>query len=75
MLKIALKKYEDRPATTQERRELLDKIERLQTALKPFAAAVFNDNGDMTISPVTEAEPYKAAYFASRANITTEIKP
>lgn len=43
-------------------------IARLRAALKPFAGAVFNDNGDMTISPVTGAEPYKKAYFAMRQN-------
>lgn len=30
--------------------EAADEIERLRKALRPFSAAVFNDNGDVTIS-------------------------
>jgi hypothetical protein len=43
-----------------------DEAERLRAALEPFAAAVFNDNGDMTISPVTDRHAYSKAYFAVR---------
>ena len=39
-------------------------IAALREALKPFADAVYNDNGDMTISHVNGTEPYVRAYFA-----------
>ena len=42
-------------------------IERLQTALKPFADAVHNDGGGMTITPVGH-DAYAGAYFAMRGN-------
>ena len=42
------------------------KIKKLQDALKPFAYAVHNDNGDMTITPANR-EAYVAAYFAMRS--------
>lgn len=42
-------------------------IERAMTALKPFAAAVFNYNGDMTVSSVSDREAYIKAYFVYRA--------
>ena len=32
------------------------RIEELEKALKPFADAVYNDNGDMTISYITDRE-------------------
>lgn len=39
--------------------------ERLREALKPFADAVYNDNGDMTITPCGHAA-YAKAYFVMR---------
>ena len=47
------------------RRELEPKIERLRAALKPFADAVYNDNGDMTITPCS-IDDYAKAYFVMR---------
>jgi len=46
---------------------------KLQEALRPFAACVFNDNGDMTVSVTAKREDYIAAYFALRAlqNVST----
>jgi chromosome segregation ATPase len=43
-------------------------IARLKGALKPFAARVFNDNGDVTVQNRHEAsdEAFVAAYFALR---------
>lgn len=38
-------------------------IERLRAALKPFADAVYNDNGDMTVKPCG-IDDYAKAYFA-----------
>lgn len=49
------------------KRELSEALEKALAAIKPFADAVYNDNGDMTISSVTEAEPYRRAYFAARS--------
>ncbi|RMD52348.1 hypothetical protein D6827_00185 [Candidatus Parcubacteria bacterium] len=44
-----------------EQREI---IEALANTLKPFAEAVFNDNGDITISYENlRREHFKAAYF------------
>ena len=40
-------------------------IERLLAALKPFADAVYNDNGDMTVSPAGH-DDYIKAYFVMR---------
>lgn len=40
-------------------------IERLRTALKPFHNAVFNDNGDVTVTPCSVDE-YFGAYAAYR---------
>lgn len=40
--------------------------ERLRKALQPFADAVFNDNGDMTISPCHCTKDLITAYFALR---------
>jgi len=52
--------------------ELLARIERLtaeneklSAALKPFADAVYNDNGDMTITPC-DRQFYVKAYFTRR---------
>ena len=59
-----------------------DEIERLRAALKPFAGAVYNDNGDITVSRipgitrrvrytyrvVVTREAYLKAYFAFRSN-------
>lgn len=43
-------------------------IERQQSALKPMSDAVYNDNGDMTISePWPVADQCVAAYWADRA--------
>jgi hypothetical protein len=47
-----------------------DEIERLLAALKPFADAVYNDNGDMTITPAGH-DAYVKAYFVVRLNQQT----
>ena len=42
-------------------------VARLRAALKPFAAAVFNDNGDMTIDHAgIGIDQFAAAYFAMK---------
>lgn len=41
-------------------------IERLRAALQPFGNAVYNDNGDMTITPCGH-DDYVKAYFVMRA--------
>lgn len=44
-----------------------EKIEKLRKALKPFADAVFNDNGDMTVSyGHLTSENCIQAYFAMK---------
>jgi hypothetical protein len=44
-----------------------EKISKLRKALKPFADAVFNDNGDMTISYANiNSENCIAAYWAMK---------
>lgn len=40
-------------------------LEWLRAALRPFADAVFNDNGEMTVTHAS-FDAYVAAYFASR---------
>lgn len=43
------------------------KIEKLRKALQPFADAVFNDNGDMTVDlSALNSENCIQAYFAMR---------
>jgi hypothetical protein len=42
-----------------------EKIKRLSEALKPFADAVYNDNGDMTVTPCN-TDAYVKAYFLMR---------
>lgn len=46
--------------------DLIAEIERTRAALKPFADAVYNDNGDMTVTPVGIDE-YASAYFVMRS--------
>lgn len=46
------------------RRESAHEIERLRAALKPFAAKVFNDNGDITYSGRATSTDYLRAYKA-----------
>lgn len=46
-------------------RKLETENAELRDALKPFAEAVYNDNGDMTITPC-ETEHYAKAYFVLR---------
>ena len=42
-------------------------IERMQSALKPFADAVYNDNGDMTIDHSgIGVDQFAKAYFVMR---------
>ena len=54
---------EDSDTTPAEAvRELKAEIERLRAALKPFADAVYNDNGDMTIT-TCNIDAYAKAYF------------
>ncbi len=55
------------PATLALVKQQEAEIARLREALKPFARCVFNDNGDMTISPVSNTRPYIDAYFALTA--------
>lgn len=52
----------------KERDAALARAERLAGALRPFADAVFNDNGDMTVRLVTDSD----AYIAARAALATE---
>ena len=49
-----------------------DIVKRLQTALQPFADAVFNDNGEMSITP-PRSEAYYAAYWAIKSLTRTSI--
>ena len=52
----------------EEIRQLKADKERLREALKPFADAVFNDNGDITVSPSqARYDHFCDAYFAMRA--------
>jgi hypothetical protein len=51
---------------TDDANKLRDEIGKLRAALRPFAAAVFNDNGDMTIVPVNDRGAYVSAYFAMK---------
>lgn len=45
-------------------REAADEIERLRKALEPFANAVFNDNGDMTVDrSFATYDDFVRAYF------------
>jgi hypothetical protein len=47
--------------------ELVKALEEAERALKPLADAVFNDNGDMTVSlPSPTSEECIAAYFAEK---------
>ena len=41
-------------------------IERLHAVLKPFADAVYNDNGSMTVTPASY-DAYVKVYFMMRA--------
>jgi len=43
----------------------IQRIDRLKAALKPFADAVYNDNGNMTITPCSISD-YAKAYFTMR---------
>lgn len=43
-----------------------DRIEALEAALKPFADAVYNDNGDLTVNLSVDGEDLIKAYFAIR---------
>lgn len=47
-----------------ELRQSRAKIKQLTEALKPFAACVFNDNGDMTVSGIPPAPDFVRAYYA-----------
>ena len=49
--------------------------DRLLEALKPFAAAVYNDNGDMTVGHISDSETYIKAYFAMRSLEQKNDKP
>ena len=58
----------DKIAAVRTENEALRKaLEATEEALTPFAAAVFNDNGDMTVSPCHDSyNSFIAAYFAHR---------
>lgn len=56
-----------------ENQRFHDEIERLRAALKPFADAVYNDNGDMTITPCGIDE-YAKAYFVMRRTVEQSAK-
>lgn len=45
---------------------LLEQLDKTRALLQPFADAVFNDNGEMTITPRHGAEAYYAAYWAMK---------
>lgn len=47
--------------------------ERLRAALRPFADAVYNDNGDMTVTPCG-IDAYSRAYFVMRRNNEQTVK-
>lgn len=47
-------------------RTLTQRCTDLRDALKPFADAVYNDNGDCTVSIVTDRLAYTKAYFAHK---------
>ena len=51
-----------RKSTYQEQ-----EIERMRAALRPFANAVYNDNGDVTITP-----PDRVAYLNARKELGDE---
>jgi hypothetical protein len=47
---------------------LLTQTEKMATALKPFSDAVYDDNGDMTVSAgEVKYDDFVRAYFALRA--------
>lgn len=57
-----VKDYQERLAAAEAERDAMRK------ALKPFADAVFNDNGDMTVNlAAPTSEDFIAAYFCRRA--------
>lgn len=64
---IALRQELDRLRGMATVREVV----RLRAALQPFADAVFNDNGDMTISPCG-LDAYRKAYFVMRGSPQTK---
>lgn len=50
-------------------RFLAEKLGRMRAALDPLADAVFNDNGDMTVSArLPTYDECVAAYFARKGN-------
>ena len=53
-------------AAADEAKRLRVVLEKLHKAIKPFANAVFNDNGDCTVTPCHDYDSYIAAYFAER---------
>jgi len=56
-----------------QRQEAAAEIEALRAALKPFAVAVYNDNGDMTVSAgAAKYDDYVRAYFAYRCAVTNQ---
>ena len=59
------------PEMMDEARDLLivtltNRCKDLRNALEPFANAVYNDNGDCTVSIVTDRLAYTKAYFAHK---------
>lgn len=45
------------------------RIAELEKALQPFANAVFNDNGDLTVNLSVDSENLISAYFALRGAV------
>jgi hypothetical protein len=42
------------------------RVEELEAALKPFADAIYNDNGDITVDLSVKSEDLVKAYFVLR---------
>ncbi|MBX5089398.1 hypothetical protein [Rhizobium lentis] len=53
---------------------LRDRCEKLEKALEPFADAVFNDNGDLTVNLSVDSEDLIRAYFTLRAALIQKQK-
>ena len=72
--KIFRNEVEAHNRTEAERDAARAEAARLRRALKPFAARVFNDNGDMTVSGthLVPTEAFCDAYLALRAALAGE---
>lgn len=63
-----IKLKSERDVLTNSLADMARRVERYREALKPFAGGVFNDNGDMTITPVSDRDSYTKAYFVYSDN-------